>query len=159
MTKALRTTAYSPELESATIVMLEDQLKAGLTLDDLHQPQPGVLLIFDEFETDGDVAAAALEAAMRQAAHTDDERNLAVWYYWNAQQLAMLKPGGSLANPAPAPLSTKMLVHGMKQLKLHPSYQRQAVISLSDDGTTVVLNREGEIEQMAPFTADDPWDG
>jgi hypothetical protein len=158
MTKALRTTMYSPQLEPITIVMMEDQLKAGLTLADLHQPEPGVLLIFDEFETDGDVAAATMEAAARQAAQTEDESNLAIWYYWNAMQLTRLAPGGSLANPAPAPLSANMLISGMEQLRLHPAYQHQSVISISMDGDTVVMRSDGTVETMPPFTADDPWD-
>lgn len=141
--KALRITMYNPALEPMTIVLLERDLSVPLA--EVQEYQPGAFTIFDEFETENDgMIDLSVEADTRQQDAADDETNLAVFYYWNAQQLGRLREGGSLGNPAPAPLSADMLRLGLTQLALHPNYRAQRVVCHSMDGETVVLTG-GEI--------------
>lgn len=141
---ALRFSMYSPDLEATTPIVRQCDMAAPL--EEIAVAQPGMFSITDIFEVDDDATyeqtmAIGLE---RMKARYEREQNMAMHYYWHAQQLRMLNATGTLGNTEPAPLSVEELTESLTQLANHPDYQRQTIRSIAEDWTFVVL-KAGEI--------------
>lgn len=141
--RAVRVSMYGPDLEPVTAVMLEDQI--NVTIDELIADQrifPGGYVVCDEFETEGDVMRATIEAATRQTERIDIERNAAMLYYYDAGSLAMLAEGGVLTATLPAPLDAATIIDCLEQLAHHPLYRGQLIVAISADYEIVTM-RDG----------------
>lgn len=140
--KVLRSTMYPPSIdEPITIVAAAPSLKVSVEEAAAGMEQPGMFVVSDIFELPDDTQEPRLsvEGMKRQMTCSEDERNMAICYYWNAAQLARMNPGGGLANPSPAPLSVKQLEVVLRQLSKHPNYQKQTVICVSKDRRVVQI--------------------
>jgi hypothetical protein len=63
-----------------------------------------------------------------------DERNMAIMFFWDAAQLRQVSPDGLLAAPDPTPLSADQVEIVLLQLARHRNYQHQTVAAPSRDG-------------------------
>lgn len=145
--KALRVTHWAPDLDPVTIIAREDALKVSIEAMAETQRIAGVFTIIDFFEVedDGDAEGAAAIGAKRAAERFKVERNMAMLFYFDAETLARVNPGGVLTATLPAPLSKDDIVATLLQLAAHPNYHRsQSVLAISEDHEIVML-RGGEI--------------
>jgi hypothetical protein len=103
--------------------------------------QPGMFITRDIFEmpdTPGIVEATkAAFNRLKDSTKFDVEKSQAISYYWNAQQLRRVAPGGTLANPSRAPLNAVQIAEVMRQLRRHPDFHEQVLRMVSRDGAMI----------------------
>lgn len=140
----LRCTLFtSPDDRLTTVVREHDVVSFG---EVLGARQPDTFLAHDVFEMpDADIRAATKQAMERMPATDTIERNMALSFFWNAQYLTTVRQGGVLMNDRPAPLTAGEIRQVLIQLALHPHYNKQTVVCVSEDGTTVTLSN-GTVE-------------
>jgi hypothetical protein len=149
--KVLRCTMYpSPDPKDAVTVTISE--KSGIEpLDKIatRMLMPGTFVVSDIFEvpdTTDELHIALLGMKrLEDSARAQDERNMAISYYWNAMQLKKLAPGGTLANPKPAPLYGTQIEMVLLQLVKHPDYYGQTIMCIASDHEMVIINRNGTI--------------
>lgn len=149
--KVLRSTMYPPSIdEPITVVVSERSLRVSIEQAAAEVEQPGMFVVNDIFESfTADDVKLTLEGAERQRANAENERNMAISYYWNAATLTKVIEGGSLTNPQPAPLTVEQIQVVLRQLHRHPSYRKQTVMCVSRDFRFVTLHADGSIH-LAP---------
>lgn len=134
--------ATSPTDHMHTVVRESDVTSFG---ELLAGNPPGTFLVHEVFEMDeGSIERATGEAMARATKRASTDINMAISFFWNADQLARLHPGGTLANPAPAPYGSEECRQVLLQLARHPAYDAQTMIQNANDGTTVVY-KNGEV--------------
>jgi len=136
--KAIRITHWSPGPQYAPLTMAAyaDSFKVPVEeIDDID----GVLTITDVFEAEPDLETFTLaQVAMRRAHRThDDERNMAILYYWTLQHFRIMRPRGTIATIDPSPLSVEQIKTVFAQLGKAPGYRDFTFATTSQDGTPV----------------------
>lgn len=149
--KVLRTTLYTPGGGQLMAVVREQdvtsfsEVLAGRPEDAFLTHE--VFDVPDDFSFEDCVAEAGRrwtpEIALR-------ERNMSVSFFWNADKLGIVNPGGVLANPGRAPYNADACRQVLIQLKAHPNYHGQTVVTHAADGTIVSLLRDGAITEEYP---------
>lgn len=153
--KAVRITMYAPhDLSPTTVVIMERDIDNGMTVAELcdHHARvamPGTFCVFDTFETEDDMVRASIHAGER--IRPEDERNMAISYYYNAAMLRQVADGGVLTNPAPAPLTVEDITAVLKALAFHPNYSSDKTIQCFTalGGHQLVELRNGEVSASA----------
>lgn len=137
--RILRYTMYSPDLQPVSPIVRD--IDMTVLLEEAAYLQPGMFAIIDIFEMPDNSTLEQCIAGGLERMHEriDDERNMAMHYYWHAQQLMFAISTGVIANTRPAPLTADQLKVSLEQLATHPDYRRQTIRSIADDGTFVVL--------------------
>jgi hypothetical protein len=134
---------YGPDLEAITAVLHEDEIT--VTIEEAVAEQrvlPGGYVVCDVFETERDIVGATLEAVNRQAARSEDEKNAAMLYHYDAEALTRVSEGGSLTATLPAPLDAETIISVFEQLAHHPAYRHQLVVGISRD-IDIITMRDG----------------
>lgn len=129
-----------------TFVVLEKDLtvSAEQYLKDLPRT-PGLFSVTEAVDSpDMDLVTATAWIANYVQERRDIERDMAILYYWDAQMLRMLNAGGPCVNTRPAPLTVEQIQVVFEQLKHHPNYTGNTVLTIAKDLTPVQL-RAGEI--------------
>lgn len=154
---AIRSTAYTTiNTDPETIVVLERDLKVDTAEEFVAEMTlPGMLVTFDVFEVadDSTLEAAILEAGKRI---TDDirerERHQSTAYHWYGDMLRVVKRGGMIVSPAPAPMTVADAENVLTQLARHPNYRQQMVemVVVDDsDNLVQVTMKDGEVSHIA----------
>lgn len=137
--RVLRSSAYSPALKPLTTVMRDsdvidtlESIRAGIPRED------DVLVITDLFEMEDGVIEAATHAALARL-NRDEERNMAILYFWATMTLRSVTDEGMLVMPAPAPLSEEQVRAVFEQIVQHSAYRHQHVEIPAADGTRIVI--------------------
>lgn len=146
--RVLRSTMYGPDLAHVTTVVRD-----GDVVDTLESVRAGVpdsapecFIATEIFEMDdADIDVATTTALTQMAPLVDDERNMAILFYWTVHHLRLTVPHGVIIMPAPAPLSEQQVRATFEQIVAHPEYEHQRVQSTSQDGVTVLIE-DGEIK-------------
>lgn len=146
--RVLRSTMYGPELAPVTTVLRDSDVVD--TLDSIRTSMPDSVpegfIATEIFEMDEASIESATTAALGQMAPLhDDERNMAILFYWAAQHLRITSERGMLVMPAAAPLTEVQVRTVFEQIVKHPNYQHQLVQSTAQDGTVVVI-KDGVIQ-------------
>lgn len=81
--------------------------------------------------------------------NSQDEANMAMLYYFDADELHRINPGGTLAGTVPTPLSIEQVETVLKQLAKHSDYQQQTIKAIAQNGTIVTLIH-GQIVSQNP---------
>lgn len=114
-----------------------------IPLEDFYEQakKPGSLLILDFFEAASlemrDIGPA-LEA--RNAEREEEERHMAMLYFWSLSQLRLLQPRGLLAMPNPAPISADNIVLVLEQVADAPAYKHQTITAIAEDGRVIHMS-------------------
>jgi hypothetical protein len=140
--KVMRVSTYPPDsLEPITIVMR--QCDAAMPLEEIALDEFGFSFM-DIFEMDGEpgIPEATFEAARRAEGNFDDERNMAIMYYWLWGQFRILKPGAIVLSDRPAPLSVEQIHYVHRQLRRLPDYDGYTFTTFAQDGTPVTTTKE-----------------
>lgn len=153
--KAIRITMYAPhDLSPTTVVIMERDIDNGMTVEELcdHHARvamPGTFCVFDTFETEDDMVRASVHAGER--IRQDDERNMAIAYYYNAALLRQVGEQGVLMNPRPAPLTVEDITTVLKALALHPNYRPTQTVQCTTmtGGPQLVMLTKGEVTSVA----------
>ncbi len=150
--KVLRISTYHPAtLLPLTAVMRESDTKIPLSEVAREMEVPGSFTVADIFDYPPGLPPLIMEAThaaflrLQDSARFTDEKNMALSYYWNADRLRMVVPGGTIANPKPAPLRAEQLKVVIRQLRRHPNYDRQRIVMASEDGYLVACDPEGNV--------------
>lgn len=136
-------TAYEPPV---TTVAPEDTMVDTLESVRLQLLQPGLLIIHEIFESDGDLERATLEAMRRQQANAEQELHQAMLYHWTVSQWGPVRAHGTLDMDKPAPLSREEIVVVFDQLRQHPDYNHRTIIGTDRSGARVRMV-DGEIKE------------
>jgi hypothetical protein len=91
-----------------------------------------------------DIVLAGVECARRAEAAYDDERNMAIAYFWYANTCRMVHPDGQIISDKPAPLTREQVAWVFRSLAHHPYYKGQRVHVPLPDGTFIEM-KEGEV--------------
>lgn len=146
--RVLRSTMYGPELSPLTTVVRDSDVTDTLESVRFGAPDsvPELFVATEIFEMDeASIESATTTALERMAPLHDDERNMAILFYWATAHLRLTKRGsGMLIMPARAPLSDTQVRATFEQILKHPIYQGQSVQSTAQDGTVVRIE-DGEI--------------
>lgn len=153
--KVLRSTLWqSPDPNDVThvvvrecdVVSLEEAMGVAHDVRDM-------LVINDVFEMQKSSLEAALgEAGRRAYRRSQDESNMAMLYYFDADRLPLVRKGGMLLMTVPSPLSVEDINVVLAQLATHSNYDGQNIHAISKDHKLVTLVR-GVVqpaEDMAP---------
>lgn len=145
--RALRSTLYSPALEPMTIVVRDSDITDTLESARVRTAMPGFFVATDLFEIDGeaDIVVATVAATLRQEAMRDDERNMAIQFYWATAQFQLVSRTGHVIMPLPAPLSVEQVRTVFEQITQHPDYTEQSVTATTKDGVHVHIEK-GEVK-------------
>lgn len=135
--------AYDPPV---TTVAPEDTMVDTLESARLQLLEPGLLIIHEIFESDGDLHAATLKAIEHQGANAEQELHQAMLYYWTVSQWHLVREGGVLFMDKPAPLSREEIVVVFDQLRQHPNYRPMSIVSHDRSGAPVRMI-DGEIKE------------
>src|SRR5262245_8668071 len=129
--KVLRSTVYPPEGVPLTVVMRDTDIKVPVEQAATMNQPPEALVVHDIFtvEDGSSIVEATFEGEERARLQRKHENNMAVLFYYNAAQLERIVDGGVLVNPAPAPLSADNIAAVFDQLREHPSYTNQRVVT------------------------------
>lgn len=159
--KAVRHTVFPDPSNPVTAITVEGEMKNG-ALDNIEAELtlPGLFSITEIFEVKGvehgDDGTDALMKAIMQGGERVRERaqqevNMAVGYYWNADQLVKVKAGGTLMNPARAPFGVSDVETMLTQLAQHPNYKPGVTIrSTAEDGSFVSMKDGVTMVEDAP---------
>jgi hypothetical protein len=139
--KAIRVSMYPPHPphDPTTVVVREQDIT--VSIEDLVQQtaagQPGVFHVFDQFDSNDDIVRTSIHGAERIR---DEERNMAVLYYWLASFLPRMNPSGYLATKDPAPLGVVDIETTLAELAKHPNYRPDVTVRVrAKDGSLVDL--------------------
>jgi hypothetical protein len=91
-----------------------------------------------------DIVLAGVECARRAEAAYDDERNMAIAYYWYASTCRVVQPDGQVISDKPAPLTREQVAWVFRSLARHPNYKGQRIHVPLQDGTSIEM-RKGEV--------------
>lgn len=146
--RVLRSSMFSPALEPLTVVIRDsdvidtlESIRVGAKDEALHY-----FIAHDIFETeDGSVEKATAFAMIRMEERAEDERNMALQFYWATAQFQLLSEGGTLIMPEPAPLTPEQIRTVFEQIVLHPDYRNQHVQATAKDNTVVTIEN-GEVK-------------
>lgn len=143
--RVMRASTYPPDsLEPITIVMRQSD--ARMPLEEIAADEFGFTFL-DIFEMDGtpSIREATLEAARRSTGNFDDERNMAIMYYWLWSQFPTLAKGGIMMSDIPAPLTVEQIHYVHRLLRRLPDYQNFTFMTFAKDGTPVTTSPEEQI--------------
>lgn len=134
--KVLRATRYSPALEATTMVIREPD--ATMPLEEVGGEEFG-FLITDIFEMDEgtSVKLCSLMASDRWLWRLEDEKNMAMLYYWTFAQFRVLKPGGVVISTEPAPLTEEQIRYVWKQLANLDECRDYRFTTLTSEGVRI----------------------
>lgn len=140
--KWLRATMWKPDLTTMTVIV--SAADVTVPLEEIGHPDGADMLTVDDiFELESDDLAYATQVAGRRAhIAKDDERNMAILYYWLVGHMRIVKEGGVLGTEKPAPLSTDAIKVVFRQLMEHPQYRGFTLQATSNDGTPISM-KEG----------------
>lgn len=134
--KILRATRFAPDLSSVSIIMREPD--AVMPLEEIGGEEFG-FLITDIFEMDGEPSTeiATHMAEDRRLWRAEDERNMALLYYWTFAQFPLLTKGGMVASTEPAPLSEEQIRYVWNQLATLDEYRDFYFTTLTFEGVRI----------------------
>lgn len=143
--RVMRASTYPPDsLDPLTIVMR--QCDSRMPLEEIAADEFGftVLDIF-EMEDEPSIAEATHEAAKRSTGLLDEERNMAIMYYWLWSQFKTLAKGGIMMSDIPAPLTVEQIHYVHRLLRRLPDYKNYTFMTFAKDGTPVTTSPEEQI--------------
>lgn len=150
--KAVRHTAFLDPSNPITAITLESDMKDG-ALNGIEDELtlPGVFSLTEVFEVkgveSGDEGDALMKAIMqageRVRERAPEEINMAIGYYWNAEQLQKVRAGGVLMNPARAPYGVSDVETMLTQLAQHPNYKPGVTIRCTAKDGSIVAMADG----------------
>lgn len=82
---------------------------------------------------------------IRMEERAEDEKNMALQFYWVIRHFNLVSEEGLIAMPAPAPLSVEQIKTVFEQIVMHPRYTRQRVTGFASDNTPVHIEG-GEVK-------------
>jgi hypothetical protein len=91
-----------------------------------------------------DIITATAECVRRAEEVHEDERNMAIAYFWYANALRMTHPDGRVISNKPAPLTRERMAWVFRSLAYHENYKGQGIHVPLQDGTFIEM-REGEV--------------
>lgn len=149
--KALRTTVYT----SISGVFVSSVLREEDVQVSLHQcmklslalaKSQGSFVVFDIFDVPEGTpeVEVSLLGVKRQSNASEEETNMAILYFWDAQALRLTKESGLVASTQDAPLTSDQIQFVFDQLKEHRAYRKQTVRTTDNTGKVVVL-KEGKV--------------
>lgn len=140
--KVLRATRYAPDLNAITMVIREPD--ATMPLEEVGGEEFG-FLISDIFEMDEGTSTetCTLMAHDRMLWRAEDERNMALLYYWTFAQFRILKPGGVVISTEPAPLTEEQIRYVWKQLANLDECDDYRFTTLTAEGVRITHPRTG----------------
>lgn len=146
--KVLRTTLWKPDLTARPVIVTEADLEA--TIEDAAEHARAfpndMFVTTDIFEIESDdPITVTIEAGRRSHLFGPDEKNMALLYYFEANELAKLTPNGRLEMDQATPLTREQVVRTLQALVLHSNYKSQTVVAIAKDGTYITLSN-GEIQ-------------
>lgn len=146
--RVLRSSMYSPALAPMTVVIRDSDVTD--TLESIRfgaiGHEPDAFVVTDLFETiDGGIDQATAFAMIRMEERAEDERNMALQFYWATAQFQLLSGGGTLIMPEPAPLTPEQVRIVFEQIAKHSDYDHQSVQATAKDGTVVRIEN-GEVK-------------
>lgn len=139
--KVLRVTRFAPDLSSITMVFRQQD--AIMPLEEIGGEEFG-FTITDIFDMeDGETELAAHMANDRMLWRAEDERNMALLYYWTFAQFRILKPGGMVLSTEPAPLTEEQIRYVWKQLANLDECDGYRFTTLTSEGVRISHPRTG----------------
>ena len=140
--RAMRSTLYPPSLEGMTIVVRERDM--AMPLEEIAADEFG-FTIMDIFEVpdDYDIMQTTEVAFERFKPLVDDEKNMAIMFYWSFAKFEIVAKNGVLMNTELAPLSPEQVEYVHKALKRLDEYDGFIFITPANDGTLVTTTKEG----------------
>lgn len=148
--KFIRTTLWQSPDDHAHVVMAPTDSNDALddVFDDVLAKiaPPGAFFTLAVFEHPAEVVdPAVVQAAMRLFdGVAEDERNMAILYFFDAATLLRIKPHGMLASTEMAPLTADQVEFTLKQLARHPNYQHQSCVTMTKD-LMIVSMKDGVV--------------
>jgi hypothetical protein len=147
--KAVRHTVFADPSNPVTAVTLEGDLNIDPAKIEEELTLAGVFSITEVFdvpeaEIDGDALLTAIKlSGERVRERAPEEINMAVGYHWNAEQLAIVREGGTLLNPATAPFGVSDVETVLTQLAQHPNYKPGVTVRCFAKDGTIVSMKDG----------------
>ena len=130
---------YRRGKEPLTTIVRDQDLKVSIEEFIATMPSQNIFIINEVLTvSDGQTFEWCLGYAMGQINHRD-EANMAMLYYYDADELLRVTPGGTLAGTVPTPLNVEQIETVLKQLAKHSDYQQQTIKAIAQDGTVVTL--------------------
>lgn len=153
--RVLRSSMWAdPDNDPATIIVRDSDVTDSLESirEQLLDPPTGAgseyrpFVTFDIFEMkDAEILGATQEAAQRQ--DLDRERDMAILFFFATQTvLPITNANGLWIAPDPSPLSLDQIELALNQVAMHPVYEQQKVVFLSEDGERITLEN-GEVKR------------
>lgn len=137
----MRTTCWPPDLRPFTVVVAERDVT--MPLEEIGRPEGFFFVKQDIFSHESDsLAMASVVGNSRMHAQLETERNQAIMFFWYAQQLPRVNPGGVVASTKPAPMTEGDIREVFKQLCDLRDYRDTTLIAIAKDGTEVSM-KEG----------------
>lgn len=161
LVKYLRTTAFPRPLpggrlagEIVTTVVGQQSMTVPLEqlAADLSKKSPGVFFVNEISEESDSVSfeRATGRACARQKQRESYERDvLAVCYYWTVMAIRSVDTDGLVSQTKPSPIPSADLVEILKQLAIHPAYDKHAVVLVAEDWTVLGMI-DGKIAELGP---------
>jgi hypothetical protein len=91
-----------------------------------------------------DIITATAECVRRAEEAHEDERNMAIAYFWYASALRVTRPEGRVISDKPAPLTREQMAWVFRSLAYHEHYKGQDIYVPLQDGTAIEM-KAGEV--------------
>jgi hypothetical protein len=134
--KVLRASRFAPDLSSVSVIVREPD--AVMPLEEIGGEEFG-FLVTDIFEMDGEpsIEIATHMAEDRRLWRAEDERNMALLYYWTFAQFPLLVKGGTVISTEPAPLTEEQIRYVWNQLANLDEYNDYSFTTLTFEGVRI----------------------
>lgn len=129
-----------------TIATTEDDLKVTPVeaIEQMLEARQGFFTYETFASENSEIVSATVECAQRAEAAYDDERNMAIAYFWYANACKMTHPHGQVISDKPAPLTREQMAWVFRSLAHHPDYKGQRIFVPLQDGTAITM-QSGEV--------------
>jgi hypothetical protein len=129
-----------PELERMMVVVRDVDM--AVPLEEINATGEFGFVLEEIFEMPDDTSIlnATIEAERRT--NPEDERNMAILYYWTHMHFVMLKPGGIVMSTQPAPLSEEQIRYVWGMLASLTDYEGYNFKTITKDGRSVTFKED-----------------
>jgi hypothetical protein len=141
MTIVVRADDLARPIRQAAEALERDSIQWGFVVTDIFE--------VSDKDYESPVRTTFLGMARLEGERARAEVDMCISYFWNLDQLPLIRPGGFLANPGRAPLTVDQIQAIMLRLSLHPHYKQQTLIFRAEDDRTVTF-RDGKFVVKDP---------
>jgi hypothetical protein len=145
-TTVVRLTHWDHPDKAMTVATTENDLKVTVVeaIEGMLDARHG-FFTYETFDAPvDDIITATAECVRRAEEAREDERNMAIAYFWYANALRVTRPEGCVISNKPAPLTREQMAWVFRSLAYHENYKGQDIYVPLQDGTAIEM-KKGEV--------------